>query len=459
MNNIILNTDSYKVTMWKQYPPKTVGVYSYIEARGGDYDKTVMFGMQMFLKEYLCKPITQGNIDEAVEFYKAHGVPFNEAGWQHILDEHKGYLPLEVKAVKEGLVVPIKNVLVTVENTDPKCFWLTTWIETALLRAIWYPTTVATVSYRIKQHIKRFMEDTGADMAGLPFKLHDFGARGVSSYESAGIGDAAHLVNFMGTDTVSGAWTAMKYYNCEMPGFSIPASEHSTITSWGVDKEADAYRNMIEQFKYNGMLAVVSDSYDIFNAADVIWGQELHDEVVESGAIVIIRPDSGEPIKVVSQLLEILAGRFGVTTNSLGYMLLNNVRIIQGDGIDENMIVAILSEAKRLGYSAENLAFGMGGALLQHMNRDTSQWAMKCSAIKVEGESEWRDVYKAPKTDLGKASKRGRLSLIKEPSGKILTVPEGYITLVDEDMLHTVFLDGRLINEISFDEVRANSEK
>jgi nicotinamide phosphoribosyltransferase len=231
-HNICLNTDSYKVGMDLMYPEGTTKVYSYIEARGGIYDQTVFFGLQAFIKEYLVNPITQEDIDIADEILTAHGEPFNRARWQYILDNHNGYLPIVIKAVPEGTVVPVKQVLATIENTDPECFWLTTWVETALLRAIWYPTTVATQSWEIRQLINGFLERTG-DPALIDFKLHDFGARGVSSLESASIGGAAHLVNFMGTDTISGLLFAREYYNAGVAGYSIPASEHSIATSFG----------------------------------------------------------------------------------------------------------------------------------------------------------------------------------------------------------------------------------
>ncbi len=454
-HNIILNTDSYKTSHWVQYPPGTEGVFSYIESRGGEYDKAVMFGLQIYLKEYLSKPITKENIKEAEVFLKAHGEPFNKEGWEHILDKHDGYLPVKIKAVPEGTVVPIGNVLATIENTDPACFWLTSYLETSMLRAVWYGTTVATVSWRIKQIIKSYMEDTGADMSGLDFKLHDFGARGVSSQESAGIGGAAHLVNFQGTDTIEGALTAMRYYKCkEVPAFSIPAAEHSTITCWGKENEANAYSNMLKQYKDNGILAVVSDSYDIYNAADVIWGQELAKQVIDSGAVVVIRPDSGDPVTVVARVLEILAIRFGYETNELGYKLLNNVRVIQGDGINETSIRQILERAKYLGFSADNLVFGMGGALLQHMDRDTMQWAMKCSAMKIKGQ--WRDVWKSPVTDSAKDSKKGRLTLIKE-DGNFKTIDAGFLGDRKEE-LHVVFEDGHLVIDYPFSHVRERAE-
>lgn len=451
--SIILNTDSYKVSMFKQYPAGTSAVYSYIESRGGRYDKTLFFGLQAFIEEYLTKPITQAEIDEAEEILTAHGEPFNRSGWEYILNHHQGYLPLLIKAVPEGTVVPTGNVLVTVENTDPECFWLTTYVETALLRAVWYPTTVATQSWHIKQVIKEYLEKTG-DTTLIDFKLHDFGARGVSSMESASIGGAAHLVNFMGTDTVSGLLFARKYYDAGIAGFSIPAAEHSTITSWGRDKEVDAYRNMVKQFGGQGkILAVVSDSYDIFNAAAKLWGEELKDEVIASGATVVIRPDSGDPVWVNSRLIEILGQKFGYTVNSKGFKVLNNVRMIQGDGVNELSIRSILGALMAAGWSADNIAFGMGGALLQQIDRDTQKFAMKCSSARINGE--WVPVQKDPVTDSGKKSKAGRVTLYKNKQGEYFSGVEDW----PQSELQVVYLDGAQHNRYAFDQVRANSNK
>jgi nicotinamide phosphoribosyltransferase len=460
--NILLNTDSYKVSMFKQYPAGTTGVYSYIESRGGRYDRTVMFGLQAFIKEYLLDPITQADIDVADEILTAHGEPFNRAGWQYILDTHKGYLPVVIRAVPEGTVVPVKNVLATIENTDPECFWLTTYLETALLRAVWYPTTVATQSYTIKRVILDYLEKTG-DPSLIDFKLHDFGARGVSSMESAGIGGAAHLVNFMGSDTITGVLFAREYYNAGIAGFSIPAAEHSTITSWGRDSEVKAYENMLTQFaKPGSIVAVVSDSYDVFNAASKLWGEELKEKVIASGATVVIRPDSGDPETVCRRLVQILHEKFGAVKNSKGFFVLNNVRLIQGDGVNEQSIRSILGSFMAYGYSADNIAFGMGGALLQQVDRDTQKFAMKCSSAQINGE--WVDVQKDPVTDSGKKSKAGRVTLwksggefasgVRPPSGWTDKGFGGW-----SEALVTVFRDGQIISEFTFDEVRANAKK
>jgi nicotinamide phosphoribosyltransferase len=451
--NLLLNTDSYKTSMFKQYPAGTTGVYSYIESRGGRYDSTLFFGLQAFIKEYLLEPITQTDIDVAAEILTAHGEPFNRDGWEYILRQHKGYLPVVIRAVPEGTVVPVKNVLATIENTDPECFWLTTYLETALLRAIWYPTTVATQSKYIKTIILDYLERTG-DPTLIDFKLHDFGARGVSSLESAGIGGAGHLVNFMGTDTISGLLFAREYYGASMAGFSIPAMEHSTITSWGRVNEVKAYANMVDQFARPGsILAVVSDSYDIFNAASKLWGEELKQKVIDSGATLVIRPDSGDPVVVNRKLIEILGEKFGYTKNAKGFKVLNNVRLIQGDGVNERTISSILGAFMAMGWSADNIAFGMGGALLQQIDRDTQKFAMKCSAARIGGE--WVNVQKDPITDSGKKSKAGRVTLFQNRDGSYYSGVEDWM----QPALIEVFRDGKIIKEYAFDEVRANSNK
>lgn len=454
VKNICLNTDSYKYSQWVQYPPGTEYVYSYIESRGGKYDQLVFFGLQAFLREYMSTPITAKMVSDARDVLQAHGVPFNYDGWMYIVNMHGGILPVTIKSVDEGSVMRLKQVLVTIVNTDPKCYWLTSFLETALLRAIWYPTTVASNSYESKKIIMQYLEKNG-DPSLIDFKLHDFGARGVSSLESAALGGMAHLINFMGTDTVSGVMAAMEYYDAPVSGFSIPAMEHSTVTSWGRENEAESYRNMLRIYgKKGATVAFVSDSYDIFNACNHIWGEQLKDEVIASEAVVVIRPDSGDPVTVVVECLKILDSRFGHTVNSKGFKVLNNVRVIQGDGIDHGMIRRILAFADMNGYSADNIAFGQGGALLQQINRDTLEFAMKCSAVYYKGA--WHDVYKDPVTSSMKKSKKGMLMLNVDSSGNFVTNPLAYGQYV-VDYLVERYSDGRLLNQTTFDKVRARS--
>jgi nicotinamide phosphoribosyltransferase len=452
--NLILDTDSYKASHWLQYPPQTTACYGYLESRGGHFDRTVFFGLQYLLQEYLSRPITPAMVQEAAAFFTAHGLPFNRAGWDFIAQDCQGRLPIKIKAVPEGTVVPTHQVLLTMESTRPEAFWLVSWLETMVLR-VWYPITVATQSWHLRQEIWRALQLT-ADRpeAEIDFKLHDFGSRGVSSPESAGIGGMAHLVNFQGSDTVQGVRFANHYYHHPMAGFSIPAAEHSTITAWGKAGEVEAYRNMLHQFAQPGkVLAVVSDSYDLWQAIDRLWGEELRQQVIDSGATVVIRPDSGEPVAVVCEALQRLEAKFGSQVNSKGYRVLNQVRVIQGDGINGESLGAILKAIANLGFSASNIAFGMGGALLQQVNRDTQRFAFKCSEVTIAGQAV--PVYKDPITDPGKRSKQGRLALLRTAGGYETQPAEKVPT--GADVLQTVYADGQLLQKWTLEEVRQRS--
>jgi len=456
--NILLNTDSYKASHFLQYPHGTEIVSSYIESRGSEYPEwthTTFFGLQMFLMEYLSEPFTQEDIEEADEILTAHGEPFNREGWQYILDTHDGKLPVCIQAIPEGFSLKTGNVMVQIKNTDPEVPWLTSYLETALLRAVWYPTTVATQDMAIKkaimQSLKRTSDSENPNMDAM-FKLHDFGARGTSSNESAGIGGLAHLVHFMGTDTVESLRYARAYYGADMAGFSIPAAEHSTITVWGgPDQEIKAFENMIVKFAGEGKLyATVSDSYDIM-AACRKWGS-LKNQIIEGGGTLVVRPDSGDPPKVVVDVIEELMHEFGFVYNSKGFKVLPSyVRVIQGDGINYYSIVKILKAMEAANLSTDNIAFGMGGAMLQHVNRDTLNFAMKASAARVDGQ--WRDVYKDPITQSTKKSKRGRLALIQK-DGEYKTIREEDLSDSRANQLKTVYMNGNLLMKTTLDEVR-----
>jgi len=453
--NPILNTDSYKASHYLQYPPGTTRVFSYVESRGGAWDRTLFFGLQAILKQEFLTPVTRAHVEEARELLAPHGVPFNEAGWLRLIDRHGGYLPLDIRAAPEGSVIPVHNAMMSVVNTDPEFFWLTSYVETALLR-VWYPVTVATISWHVRQSIKAALEQTADDpQAELPFKLQDFGARGVSSYESAALGGLAHLVSFKGTDTLAALLAARNLYHEPMAGFSIPAAEHSTITAWGRDGEVDAYANMVAQFGKKGKIfACVSDSYDIFAAVEKMWGEALREKVVESGATLVVRPDSGDPETIVAKTLELLAARFGFDVNSKGYKVLRHVRVIQGDGVNPESIKAMLARIVRDGFSTENVAFGMGGALLQRLDRDTQKFAYKASAAEIGGA--WRDVYKDPVTDHGKRSKRGLLGLVNDGGYRTVAVDAERFEPAGGgvNLLRPVYRDGELLVDEALSVIR-----
>jgi len=464
-DNILLLTDSYKATHWKQYPKGTTKVYSYLESRGGKFDNTLFFGLQYFIKQYLTgKVVTEEKIQKAIKFWDSHLGPnlFNEKGWRHILNKHNGRLPVRIKAVPEGTVVKTSNVLLTLENTDPEVPWLTNWLETLILQ-VWYPTTVATLSREIKKVLLKYMKNTTSYNTNsikdiVSFQLHDFGFRGVSSVESAGLGGAAHIVNFMGTDTVAGILMAQEFYNTENPlAFSIPASEHSTITSWTKVNEVKAFENMLDQYP-TGLVACVSDSFDIINAVENLWGTQLKEKILNRDGRLVIRPDSGDPVQTLKRIFHILWDKFGGTTNTKGFKVIDpHVRVIQGDGVNYESIIDILNMMVNEGFSVENISFGMGGALLQKVDRDTQKFAFKCSSITIDGKDV--DVRKSPieinengeSVQSFKLSKPGRLKLV---NGVTITNS----TDEEKDQLVEVFLNGVIKREYTFEEIRERAQ-
>lgn len=476
IRNPILATDSYKFSHFMQYPAGAQFVTSYIEARGTKIPgvkEVVSFGIQPFVQDFLMKKITRKNIDEAEAFCAAHGVPFNREGWEIIVNEHGGYMPLKLDAVPDGTVVPLGNATVQLTNLDERLPWLTSYVETVLLQYYWYMSTVATLSREIKKVIKHYLDMTSDDPeAELPFKLHDFGYRGVAP-GAADFGGMAHLVNFMGTDTVAGIEAAMDYYGAGVCGFSISASEHSTMTSWGRENEYAAYKNMVAKYAKKGAIfACVIDSYDT-DAAISMWAHRIDPEtnltlleqVKEAGATVVLRPDSGDarqmPIHVIEQLMHYV----GFEINEKGYRVLpSHVRVIQGDGIDIDDVNAILGQMLYLKLSASNIAFGMGGGLLQKVNRDTFKFAMKANEIVINGET--IPVQKKPTTDATKVSKAGAQMLLRNrKTGEFKTVPRANSNQLRTDgwynAMQTVYRAHRGATAVihqSFEEVRKNAE-
>lgn len=380
---------------------------------------------------------------------------YNKDGWAKLMQ--LGYLPLSIKSVPEGTIVPTPNVLLTIENTQPDFAWLTNWVESQLLH-VWYPITVAAQSREIKRLLKKYVELTGDSLDGLDYMLHDFGFRGCTCPEQAAIGGAAHLGNFLGTDTGPALDYLEYYYGArntptECAGYSVPAAEHSTITSWGRAYEEEAYLNMLEQFP-DSIIAVVSDSYNIYEACANIWGgTRLQPKVMDRKGTVVIRPDSGYPPHVVVRCLDILGKKFGFKKNSKGYKVLDpHVRIIQGDGVDYDMIRNVIHAMYEAGWATENVAFGMGGALLQKLNRDTQGMALKCAETTCDGVV--TDVYKDPITDRGKTSIPGRVALIRGEDGKLITVRGPH----KDDLLVEVFRNGTILQSPTLYDIRERSK-
>jgi len=484
--NPILATDSYKLSHAFSYPENVVGMFSYIEARTDGRDIIIPFGLQMWIEKFLTQQVTMEHIDEAEAFAAAHGEPFNRVGWEKVVREYNGYLPVLIRAVPEGLPVRSGNALVTIECTDPDLFWLSSYLETALQRGFWYPTTIASMDYAIKREIKRFYQISGADMGLLPFALHDFGGRGVTCGEQAEIGGAAHLVNFMGSDTIEGVRAANFFYGTSagMAAFSVPATEHSVQCAFSLRDakgggDLEYLRHQIRNLaKPGGIVSIVIDGYDVYRAAELLC-TELKDEIIASGAKVVFRPDSGDMMEVVPRILRLQELAFGTTLTSKGYKKINTVGIIQGDGVDHMAIKTLLGNILAMGYSADNVIFGSGGALLQKVNRDTYKFAQKASAVLIEEETStfdgdgyvypggptvkrWVGISKNPVTDPGKRSKEGRLTLAKSlVTGEHMTVQIGDdgSPLSDEfeNQMLVVYDHGKVLNKTTLDTVRARA--
>jgi nicotinamide phosphoribosyltransferase len=457
-NNLLLLTDSYKFGgHWNMLPEGTETVYSYFEARkGAKWDDVTFFGLQYVIKKHLAGVVvTREKIEQAAKVAKMHfgtDTGFNRAGWEHILNEWGGKLPVVIKAVREGVTVPVNNVLMTVQNLGgAKTAWLTGYLETVLTH-IWYGSTVATQSREAKKLIKHYLDIT-SDGGLLDFFIHDFGCRSVSCMEQAAYGGAAHLVNFKGTDTVPALTFAEEVYGADLAtlAYSVPATEHSIMTACGPEGEADIVGNLIAQYP-TGILSMVGDSFNIYDFAAKICGETYREAILARDGVLVIRPDSGDPEEVMLKLADILWAKFGGTVNSKGYKVINpKVRLLWGDGINLDGVRRVLGVFDLRGWATENVAcFGIGSNLLQKVNRDDLRFAFKCCAHERDGK--WVDVFKSP-IEGGKNSKRGRLKLVKDgDTFKTVRFEEP-----GEDLLVTVFEAGELVKEITFDEVRKNA--
>jgi nicotinamide phosphoribosyltransferase len=348
----------------------------------------------------------------------------------------------------------------TVEATDKVVAPLVGISET-ILTHVWHPSNVATIGMDIRLVLEKAFEKTDDETTNflLDFMLHDFGFRGVSSVESAGAGGCAHLIPFKGTDTLIGIRYAQRYYGAGMAGFSVAASEHSIMTSLGEAGEFDVVRQLIARYS-KGILSVVMDSYNTERFIRVC-GTTLKDAILNRDGKFVFRPDSPrfKGDKACDQILWIaqqLEHYFGATVNKKGYKVLNpKVGIIYGDGLSVDEIKESIDLLVKSGYAASTCVYGMGGGLLQKHNRDTQRNAFKCSA-QFRG-NEWVDIFKNP-LDKTKASKRGRMKLVWNESSHaktLVTVPE---TDSRPDVMQTVFENGEMVREYTWNEVQTNSK-
>jgi nicotinamide phosphoribosyltransferase len=472
--SFILRADSYKQGHPDGYPKsvkrRVVGMSAYGEARGGE-GSIVAFGAQMWAKKMMNIRITKKDIDDAEAFCLAHfgRQLFNRKAWEKIVTEYNGYVPLIIRCVPEGTVMRPGLPIYTVTCLDEDLFWLAQFIETSILRGIWYPTTIASYDYDIKKEIKRLYELSGADLGLLVFALHDFGARGVSSGETAEIWGAAHLVNFMGSDTIEGILAANLYYKEQMAAYSVAATEHSIECSFKLDVEGEMeyLRNTIKQYFAPGaIISIVIDGKDVYRCAQALCcDPELKQLIIELSKIggkVVFRPDSGDMMETVPRILQLQEAAFGSTVNAKGFKKVNCVGIIQGDGIDRRglAIKSLLGKIIAMGYAADCVIFGSGGGLLQSVTRDDKKFAQKASAILVryeDGSEEWEGIAKDPVTDPGKKSKEGVMTTVRSRmTGELSAARLDQFELNEEfeDIMILIYYYGQFFNETTLAQVR-----
>lgn len=478
---IILKMDSYKFGHPFAYRRGIEAMSCYGTARVSEDIQIVYSGAQQLLQSTFQDRITVDDVNAAQAFAIAHfgRSLFSYNDWMHVVREHGGFPPLVIRSLDEGSVVPGGTALYNVSSFDPQVNWMAAGFETVVLRGNWYPTTIATDDFDIRKSIIEYYKMTNADMSMLPFALHDFGGRGVTCSEQAQIGGAAHLINFMGSDTVEGIVAANHYYDEPMAAYSVYATEHSIECSFGLDPEGErAYvMHQIRTVQSMGLpiASIVIDGKDTLRCAAVFCEPEVVALVKSGTTKIVLRPDSGDMMVIVPALLDMLAAAYGTTPTSCGkYKMLNNVGVIQGDGVDHQAVRMLLGKLMVLGWAASVMVFGSGGALLQKVNRDKYKFAQKASAIYVrewinQDHASWGDyaplgkvgrwigIAKDPVTDPGKKSLEGVITAIRNTeTGEyrnhdlLQPIPEGWV-----DAMKLRWDTGMFFNKTYLSEVRA----
>lgn len=472
--NPILQTDSYKVGHWLLRKESVEYLANYLGPRGGKYTEVVTAGYMPILKNYLSTPVTMADIDQAEWFLNGHLGPgiFNREAWEQIVTKHNGYMPIKVRAVPEGTVLPNTAAMLTTINTDPdKQDWAGSYIEPLFLQHVWYASTIASMTRAIKKVLIKYLRETtdlddDAILAVVAYMLHDFGYRGASSTESAKNGGCAHLYNFNGTDTMVGLVAAIELYKAQpTDAMSVIASEHTVMCMNANADEKDDFPSaekmveVLEQRTADGSFQIVSavaDTYDVYRFAGEFIGERLASRVAATTGKLVIRPDSGDPTTVPCEVVEILMEKVGYTTNEKGYKELPPyLGVLQGDGINEDSLPLILEEAKKRKLAASNFVFGMGGGLLQGPNRDDAKFAMKGSAVCIDGI--WKDIFKDPITDPGKKSLKGVVTTVRQQDGTVVTKRVSEVLDTDVDLMETVWENGILKYHPTFEEIRARA--
>jgi nicotinamide phosphoribosyltransferase len=476
--NPFLLTDFYKVGHVFQYPDNTTLVYSDLtprKSRFDDIDEMVFFGLQYFIKEYLLDYFNDQFFSKSREKmladYKRRiktSLGADLPSYNHIEKLHKlGYLPIEIKALPEGSRVPMRVPCLTIVNTLPEFYWLTNFVETILSAIIWQPCTSATIAYQYRMLLNRYAAETGVPSDFVQWQGHDFSFRGMSSLESAVTSGMAHLLSFTGTDTIPAIDALEHYYNAdadkELIGGSVAATEHSVMCSGSKDGELETFKRLITEVYPTGIVSIVSDTWDLWKVCTE-YLTALKEIILQPDGKVVIRPDSGDPVKIIcgdpdgktemqrKGVVELLWDVFGGSVTEHGYKLLDShIGTIYGDSINLERAEAICEGLKQKGFASQ-VVFGIGSFTYQYNTRDSFGMAMKATYVEIDGEG--REIFKNPATDDGTKKSATGLLQVKKENGQYVLVDKVDKEAEQAGELRTVFKNGKLIGESSLSDIR-----
>ncbi len=478
--NPTLLADFYKIHHREQYPPGTEDVYSTWtprESRVAGVGRVVAFGFQGFVARYLVDYFNENFFSQPKEQVLAdysriirNTLGERDVDVSHLAALHDlGYLPLRIKALAEGTLVPLRVPMVTIENTRPEFFWLTNYIETLFSNESWMASTSATTAFEYRKLFERYARETGADPAGIAFQGHDFSMRGMSSVEAAAMSGAGHLLSFAGTDTIPAILFLERYYGAntddELVGTSIPATEHSVMCAYGDAGERGTFERLIGELYPSGFVSIVSDTWDLW-AVIGDYLPALRERILARDGKVVIRPDSGDPVDIITGngcgdgsladkgVVEALWDIFGGTVTDRGYRVLDpHIGAIYGDSISLERGERILRRLADKGFASSNIVFGVGSFSYQHTTRDTFGFALKSTSVTVNGVE--KAIFKDPVTDLNhtKRSARGRVAVVDDGGLKLIDgLHSGQ--RVEGDLLRVIFEDGKMQNVESLAQIR-----
>jgi nicotinamide phosphoribosyltransferase len=472
----ILYTDFYKTDHRRQYPKGTEYVYSNLTPRMSripGVDKVVVFGIQYFVKDYLIRRFNDGFFkqpkEKVIAQYKRRmdtSLGKDSINVEHLEALHDlGYLPIKLKALAEGTLCPLRVPVLTITNTLPEFYWITNFLETILSNVLWHPMTSATIAFEYRKVLEEYAAKTSDMPDFVKFQAHDFSMRGHSSFESSLVSGASHLTSFSGTDTIPSIDWLEHFYNAdaekELIGASVPATEHSVMCLGGSETEIETYRRLLTEVYPSGIVSIVSDTWDYWKVLSQTLPQ-LKQVIKQRDGKLVIRPDSGDPVKIlcgdpeaedpwvrmgtVATLWEIFRGQ----RNSKGYKQLDpHIGVIYGDSITLDRCRAICKGLEERGFASTNVVFGVGSYTYQYVTRDTFGFAMKATHGVINGEAV--DIFKDPKTDDGvKKSAKGLLCVNLDYTLTECASPEQESV----GMLKEVFCDGKEWNETTLNIIR-----